>query len=571
VSTIEVSPSNADWLAAFRQAHGRAPRVLHIGNIANNAYNNAKLLNGVGLDCDVICYDYYHLMGCPEWEDVDFDGHVADQFAPDWTRIDLGGYERPRWFAQGPLALCADYLGARREGDRPRMHDAWKALSVAARIARPEPTTVVSHRRSATMLARARGVAQRVRGRAESVATSFALERHLVDRLVNALDNRGLPARGWRRPIVGAAVAGLLPIAYAARAAGWVLNRRRRSGSDWVDRFELRMKSAIANFERAFPGRADQLRPDDMVPYTYAIPIWERLLRHYDLVQAYATDPIIPMLASKRPYIGFEHGTLRVFTLGDSPVCRLTALAYNQADHVFVTNGDCLDYAHRIGVERLSPMLHPFDERMIRSIAGDYEGLHRRLGVKHVFLCTLRHDWAIKGTDIYIRALPALRDLLGDDFRLLMTTWGSQVAESRALASSLGAAHLVDWIAPMPRRRLVALQKSVDVLFDQIALPHFGATAPEGIAAGVPVVMSYDPASTAWIVDEPAPILTAWTPEDVVRCVQTALDPAWRARYRAEAERWIERHHNAGIVVNRHLDAYRTTLPVPASQPDPRP
>ena len=63
------------------------------------------------------------------------------------------------------------------------------------------------------------------------------------------------------------------------------------------------------------------------------------------------------------------------------------------------------------------------------------------------------------------------------------------------------------WTAPFPRRRLLRLLRSVDVLFDQIALPHFGATAPEGIAAGVPVIMSYDPASTRWIIPEPAPIL----------------------------------------------------------------
>ena len=55
------------WLSDFREAEGRAPRVLHIGNIANNAYLNAKILNRRGFECDVICYDYYHIMGCPEW------------------------------------------------------------------------------------------------------------------------------------------------------------------------------------------------------------------------------------------------------------------------------------------------------------------------------------------------------------------------------------------------------------------------------------------------------------------------------------------------------------------------
>ncbi len=51
---------------------GRPVRVLHIGNIANNAFHNAKLQRKLGLDADVLCYDYYQLMGCPEWEDSEF-------------------------------------------------------------------------------------------------------------------------------------------------------------------------------------------------------------------------------------------------------------------------------------------------------------------------------------------------------------------------------------------------------------------------------------------------------------------------------------------------------------------
>lgn len=42
---MQLSPDNQRWLEAFRARHGRAPRILHIGNIANNAYNNAKLLD----------------------------------------------------------------------------------------------------------------------------------------------------------------------------------------------------------------------------------------------------------------------------------------------------------------------------------------------------------------------------------------------------------------------------------------------------------------------------------------------------------------------------------------------
>ena len=82
-----------------------------------------------------------------------------------------------------------------------------------------------------------------------------------------------------------------------------------------------------------------------------------------------------------------------------------------------------------------------------------------------------------------------------------------------------------------------------------------------GIAAGIPVLMSYNPESTAWIVAEPAPILSCWTVEDIVRNTKLALDPQWRSEYRERARRWIDDHHCASVVVNTHLATYRRLLP----------
>lgn len=82
--------------------------------MANNGYLNAKLLNAAGMDCDVLAYAHYHSMGCPEWEDSDFGGGPVDEARPDWSAVDLKGFRRPRWFAQGPIADATAYLDARR-------------------------------------------------------------------------------------------------------------------------------------------------------------------------------------------------------------------------------------------------------------------------------------------------------------------------------------------------------------------------------------------------------------------------------------------------------------------------
>ena len=525
------------FVELFRKRYGRAPRVLHIGNIANNAYLNAKFLNAAGYDCDVLCYDYYHLMGCPEWEDATFDGDIADQFRPDWKTVDLKGFERPHWFAQGPQVLAIDYLIARRTGSPALARRLWRQLGAA----------------NNTQRARHVGEQMRLRWFA-SFKRSLAAVRlwpnaphRLWDKLARWAVQRG--NLGW---LVVACAAPFL-------MAGVLAIRRLSPRSPLpVGQSTAPHTTPTELFAEIFPDRPDKLTATDLGPYSVLLDKWTELFALYDIVQAYATDVMYPLLANKRPYIGFEHGTLRDFTLRDDPICRLTALGYQQADHVFITNGDCLEYAQRINVQAFTPMIHPVDDRRIRDVQPDAAGYRRQFGAKYLFVCPLRHDWAIKGTDIYIRALPGIAARIGRDCRLVMTRWGAQLEDSIALAKELEVDDLIAWVEPLNRGKLVALQKSADVVFDQIALPHFGATAPQAIAAGVPVIMSYDPRSTAWIIPEAAPILPAWSPEEVVDAVVTALDPEWRAQYTSRASRWFDTYHSSAEAVRRLSETYYT-------------
>ena len=80
-----------------------------IGNIANNAYLNGKILNEAGIDCYACSIGYKHIMGCPEWEDADFSEQV-DQLNPNWDAIELKGFVRPHWFISGELPDCMEKL-----------------------------------------------------------------------------------------------------------------------------------------------------------------------------------------------------------------------------------------------------------------------------------------------------------------------------------------------------------------------------------------------------------------------------------------------------------------------------
>ena len=379
----------------------------------------------------------------------------------------------PRLVLQGPLWSSLRYLIVRCEGARLAGEVFLAMPAMGQRHAGPRrrrPGVACAGRRP--HLAGSRGDARQ---------TDFA--PLLVDDAAYGAAGK-TPVLSPTKPLLplglsgpGGLDAGLRPgtlirrgLALAAVAAAWIAMRTCRMlwwragphcEPPW-DEFDERAAELIAQFARAFPGRADRLAKADLSPYRNMLPLWKRLLAHYDVVQAYATSPIWPLLAGKTPYVAFEHGTLRTFTLDDTPLCRTTALAYRMADHVFITNGDCVDYARKIGVTRMSPMLHPVNDRAVRAVAGAGRQAHDELHARWLFLCTLRHDWEIKGTDKYIRAIPAIRARIGDDFRVIMTEWGRQVEASKALADSLEVAHFLHWTAPLPRRRLLRLLKSVE-------------------------------------------------------------------------------------------------------------
>ena len=294
------------WLNWFQERHGRRPTVLHIGNIGNNAYILARALNAVGVDCDVLAHDYYHVMGCPEWEESDFVGDIQDQFYPAWESVDLRGFRRPPWFAQGPLDSCLQYLHARRTGDDQVMQQWWCAL-------------------------------QQQRG-------DFCAEQRQESQQTRTPERRSR----------------------VVRALWWL--SRRLSGkdartSDRLARIKIsdRFCELESIFRAAFPSRTDQFELADLAHFAPTFARWQEVLRHYDLIVGYATDGLYPMLAS-RPYIAFEHGTIRSIPFEPTPAGRLCALTYRMANHCFITNADNHVAAQKLGLKRFSFLPHPLNE-----------------------------------------------------------------------------------------------------------------------------------------------------------------------------------------------------------------
>ncbi|MDA1280824.1 MAG: hypothetical protein O3B95_12450, partial [Chloroflexi bacterium] len=389
-SDSDAHETTGDWFADYSDRHGRPPRILHIGNIANNAYLNAHLLNEAGYDCDVLCYDYYHIMACPEWEDADFVGTIDSQNHPDWRTVDLKGFRRPRWFAQGPFDLAVLYLIARRN-DRPLVTwMLWQILCALTRLPYYRPgglfnPVAACFWRACGFLLRCVYVGARINPevrptpkRQDRLSRATTLVDRLAIRTANYLISivKILLLPLWCLNLlvertITTVVFCSAPMWHVRWWRYWTAGLRERIASivrkTPVDpNSQEKRRSAdelIECFRGLFPDRNDALDVTDFEVHKAMHPLLKELLPRYDIVQGYGTDPVLPMLVGKRPYIAFEHGTIRQIPFEDSSIGRLSALAYRLATGVVITNCDNRTAADRLGIENYRFVPHPIREK----------------------------------------------------------------------------------------------------------------------------------------------------------------------------------------------------------------
>lgn len=491
--------TNRAWLEAFKEKHGRPPRILHVGNICNNAFAIAKLLNEFGLDCDVICSDYFHIMGYPEWEEANIKGAVHDDFRPDWTQIEVSDFVRPRWFAQGNLNDCVNYLIYRRTGRRLLSWIYWQLLNI---------------------------------------------------------ENKTLSK-------------GSIKARVALFLYKCLLLKKRNAPRMLEDFWNKRVPELVKDFKNRFPNRKDQLSNSDLQPYLYNISLWKKLFSHYDLVHGYAWDPMYPLMVGFRPFVGYEHGTIRDIPFEDSTHGRLTYYGYSAANAVQLTNADSIPQAHEIhpNKDEIVYGLHGFDERLIHKRLDLKSGFVDRFGFSHevkVFFSPARHHWKegfntwLKGNDKVIRAAAGLMDKTSQ-FRLVFVEWGKEVEESKALIGELGLEELVKWVKPLNKIELTQAFGSVDGIIDQFVLPCPGGVTIDAIAVGkAPVITLLDDKIMRDFFGETIPLFNCKTKEEIQRGMEVIVfEPEKASDIVKASKEWLEKYHSHKKVVEKNIETYR--------------
>lgn len=505
-------------------------RVLHIGNIANNAYLNAKVLNESGFDCDVLCYSYYHIMANPEWEDADFIGAAGSEVRPNWNKVDLQGFKRPRWFAQGTLDTCIQYLMARRQKNRWRELLTWHVMECTRLFPRIESFLQT---------------------------TSWFIE-NFPDSL-RWIAIKRLPGNR-----------ALNPTKVQELKSGSKPKWRKDSA------FEKELYRQLAlSFSTSFPERADRLQQEDIDfylgrSYKRRVRMLKSLFEQYDVIQGYGTDPILVLLSGIHPYFAFEHGTIRSIPFEEDLQGRLTALSYRMADGVIITNCDNKRAAERLHLADYRFIPHPINERWIRPGIGKLlrEDLRHELGADFIIFHPARHHWDAerhpsweKGNDILIEGLARVICEAGRKIGAVFVEWGQKIAESKALIARLGIEKNIKWVPPMHHAKMSRYIDACDLVADQFFLGAFGGIMPRALASGKPAMIYVDEEIHRWCFPEMPPVINARTAGQVYEGLMRAIDdPAWLADLAQKGQYWYQTYHSSAVVRERLIAFYNDVL-----------
>ncbi|OKO82806.1 hypothetical protein AC628_04065 [Bradyrhizobium sp. NAS96.2] len=597
----------------FQRRMGRPLRVLHIGNIANNAYNNARIQRKCGIEADVLCYNYYHIMGCPEWEDGALEeGSSAlgkDPFKPDWWATSLKGWKRPRWFVQGPSALCIQYLFARNAGWRTTAYLKWLELELAA----------LQDARSGENVG---PPAKNVPRRLNFLLRPVSLYRIWLGTFVaNGLIGRECQASRFEAWLDRISAAAWLVIArrgpeadVEARAALSTLREDVRqlrargmqeASSSLVRSLIHRFLTLVALLEQATLKRIPVSKPGCVArsmsePVTRAKEIetlldeirkdpaeldgqslryreeyvtehpraFEVILPHYDIIQGYAIDGLIPMINGVKNFCCYEHGTLREIPFENNLTGLICRFSFQRAPAVFVTNSDVLPSVERLGLkkDRVFYLPHAFDNQKLQAFREAHPELNPPTGGPVIFFSPSRHHWKrgnsswLKGNDVIIRAAAEVAREAGN-FRLVFVEWGQEVADSKNLIEELGLSELVEWTPTMSKGELWQRYCGSHAVVDQFNVPALGGVGFETMALGVRLISAIDKQQTALFFGEEPPLLAA---SNVAECaarmrevIQDPLDTRGRGQ---AASQWMSTFHSAERIVALQCKAYSNLL-----------
>ncbi len=226
---------------------------------------------------------------------------------------------------------------------------------------------------------------------------------------------------------------------------------------------------------------------------------------------------------------------------------RLQRRAFESASVFIISNPWSMAFARRYGMKHMIYLPFLMDEN--RYSPGEPAFRHEwevTSGGSFFVLMTSRLDYLFKGSQIAITAFARFSALV-PQARLVVTGWGADQARALELLRALNIADKVIVLPVSGKRRMVEYLRSAHCLIDQLSLGYYGASALEGMACGLPVIMNLNHEQYDALLPEGcAPVCQAATEDDVLRHLLALHDnPNLRVDVGAGLRRWfLETHSN---------------------------
>ncbi len=550
-------------------------KVLHVGNIANNAYNNAKIQRQRGIEADVLCYDYYHIMSCPEWEDANFTGDFGDPFFPDWSKCELNGFKRPKWFVQGPLSPSLDYLLLKSE-NKILAYQKWDELNNARKFLCGEPYSRIRQVKQGLL---AYYHKLRLLDNYYKLKPSYLFEKYfnvsnqIINNIVHTLSI--FIEQAFKLLILLLQLT--LEIVYKSyRFVRFKFPKFIKKIIFNEDEEELlsnttidcTIEQLIKKFNDSFPEQSVQLSRNDLLPWVNNLSKFKKLFSHYDVVQMYATFPIVPLLCGEEKFTAYEHGTIREIPFEDNAQGRVCAIGYKLAPIVFITNSDNLVAADRLGLseEQIYCLPHAFDNEKLYKFKQNNEIKNSPSKDNVVFFSPSRQHWKdrdpsmAKGNDIIFHAVSKLKKE-GYTFSIELVDWGRDVKDSKKLIAELNIDDYIVWIPSMKKRELWLKYLSVNAVIDQLVLPALGGVGFETMTLGKRLLTAMDLEQGKRFFGSAPVLYNVRDVESLTSAMREVLnDPEDTKGVGEMASQWIKEYHSADKVYQIQLEAYNKML-----------
>jgi len=250
-------------------------------------------------------------------------------------------------------------------------------------------------------------------------------------------------------------------------------------------------------------------------------------------------DCFIAACLGKKPLIGHAHGSDLRSSLNHPVWGRIVRHNLVKCDKVIVSTPDILGIAKKFRDDAVY-LPNPVDTALFYPKALMSHG-----GKKRVLIAS-DSNWAVKGTDIAIKALSRIKD----EVDVSIIAYGKDFDKTVALASSLGLR--LNVLPKIPHERLNEYYWNADVVLDRFKLGSLRMVSLEAIACGRPVITYV---SSEYSEYSDFPLKDVRTEEEVALAVSNVDVKLWRNEYA-----YLEKNHKPEVVIKNLLLIYNDVI-----------